>query len=617
MNQFTTRGFFVRWGLACILGLHIAGGPLLAADPEAPAPAIPAAASPPAGEKTATAATRPGGFDLLYLSSTGPLILRLTITANDQPLETSLEPGLDRLFALLDKNGDATLNDDERRQIPSRLTLQDMQLISRTGTSTSLLQSDARRSVATRADLQRYYEKLGLQALRLNYQVSPATPDDGTAMLRPSPGQSAGQGAGQVAPNLFQRLMDRIDADRNGALSAPELAAGQALLRSCDLNRDENLSASEFIVLGSPGRSDATAPAIPRASKSLSTRLFLLTGQSPDRLRSIGQACAAYYSRSIQPLSPAMTLSREQSLLPEAMFTRLDRGGDGQIDAEDWDACFDAAQSDLAVSIAFGKTAATNRATDRLVVQDLANVSRGPQRCNYGGGSDLQIQNERLQLRTADNNPDKGPEAFLKDLFPKLDRDKNDYIDRNEATQMRVLDFRELDVDRNGMVFLNEFLDRATPLWTLASYILVLSVESSGFDLFAAMDVNQDRLLSVREVRNLSTLFPQWDGNGDGLVAAGELPSYLTLNIVRGLTAERFAISGGTDGFVPPSPPKQVNAGSPVNSSIPWFQQMDRNEDGDVSRREFLGELKLFDSWDTDHDGLLSLEEARAITRSR
>jgi hypothetical protein len=37
---------------------------------------------------------------------------------------------------------------------------------------------------------------------------------------------------------------------------------------------------------------------------------------------------------------------------------------------------------------------------------------------------------------------------------------------------------------------------------------------------------------------------------------------------------------------------------------------MDRNRDGDVSRREWLGSEELFRQIDTDGDGLISAEEA-------
>jgi hypothetical protein len=41
-----------------------------------------------------------------------------------------------------------------------------------------------------------------------------------------------------------------------------------------------------------------------------------------------------------------------------------------------------------------------------------------------------------------------------------------------------------------------------------------------------------------------------------------------------------------------------------------WFRKMDRNRDGDVSRREFLGTDEEFRGFDTDGDGLISVKEA-------
>ena len=41
---------------------------------------------------------------------------------------------------------------------------------------------------------------------------------------------------------------------------------------------------------------------------------------------------------------------------------------------------------------------------------------------------------------------------------------------------------------------------------------------------------------------------------------------------------------------------------------------MDRNRDGDVSRREFLGPRAEFDRLDRDHDGLIDAEEAAKPT---
>ena len=41
-----------------------------------------------------------------------------------------------------------------------------------------------------------------------------------------------------------------------------------------------------------------------------------------------------------------------------------------------------------------------------------------------------------------------------------------------------------------------------------------------------------------------------------------------------------------------------------------WFQKMDRNADGDLSRTEFFGPKAAFLKLDADGDGLVSVEEA-------
>ena len=60
------------------------------------------------------------------------------------------------------------------------------------------------------------------------------------------------------------------------------------------------------------------------------------------------------------------------------------------------------------------------------------------------------------------------------------------------------------------------------------------------------------------------------------------------------------------------APPRPRPAAGPS-----WFRKMDRNRDGDVSPREFLGTREQFDRLDRDHDGLLSPDEAKEASAGR
>src|SRR5262249_28497923 len=69
-------------------------------------------------------------------------------------------------------------------------------------------------------------------------------------------------------------------------------------------------------------------------------------------------------------------------------------------------------------------------------------------------------------------------------------------------------------------------------------------------------------------------------------------------------------------GVMPNGPQRVSTPRAAASGTGPdWFRRMDRNRDGDVSRREFLGPREQFDRIDRDRDGLIDPDEAAAVGR--
>jgi Ca2+-binding EF-hand superfamily protein len=140
----------------------------------------------------------------------------------------------------------------------------------------------------------------------------------------------------------------------------------------------------------------------------------------------------------------------------------------------------------------------------------------------------------------------------------------------------------------------------------LAGCRVEVTFTDQGSGLFELLDRNGDGVLSPRElVEAPAALHPFADP--DGRVGPKDLK-------------RRFRISAAAAGIpllvTPPArtaiaAAKQGRAVTP--EGVPaWFTRMDRNGDGDVSLREFLGPLELFRKLDRNGDGLISPDEARS-----
>jgi Ca2+-binding EF-hand superfamily protein len=137
----------------------------------------------------------------------------------------------------------------------------------------------------------------------------------------------------------------------------------------------------------------------------------------------------------------------------------------------------------------------------------------------------------------------------------------------------------------------------------VAGAVVTLTIRPQVRGWFEILDTDGDGQLSTRELR------AAWDRLADD---AARKAGFLTLPDFSAPVVS-LTISPG----VSPRPAVVLVKKPRPPRGPAWFQAMDRNGDGDVSRAEFLGTDEEFRAYDTDGDGLISVREAEAGDRKR
>lgn len=140
-----------------------------------------------------------------------------------------------------------------------------------------------------------------------------------------------------------------------------------------------------------------------------------------------------------------------------------------------------------------------------------------------------------------------------------------------------------------------------TPMQGAAAPVGVrLMVHDRGDAIFEALDANADGVLGEREVAGAAALLAARDASGDGRLSVDETPYQMIVAFLYG------EAPGGPSYFAPPAPPRPADEAPPAA----WFVAADLNGDGDVSRREFLGDAATFAKADANADGYIDGREA-------
>lgn len=404
-----------------------------------------------------------------------------------------------------------------------------------------------------------------------------------------------------------------LDTDGDESLSRDELEA--ALVTSSKLDRDEDelvstsevSSRSQQVVFYND---NSTVPDTPDDLVDL-----------PSNERSLRDLAHRLETRYRGAKSRKPGLARWELKWPNAeVFQRFDADGSGRLEENELVAFLREPVCDLRVNVAFRATRwwrsrGPNLSDENWLVESLdgtqgkkINVYRtGGNRFRVVTGGDsiefLPPQSLDQAERTLVNN--------YTAQFDSADTDNNAYLDEQECNQYFYFNnlFEELDRDENGKVFKEElevFLQRQL---TTARSRTRLIVADRGRNLFDLLDGNRNGTITPREFVSGVDRVMGKDADKDGELADAEIPRFLRLTIQPAqpdFGNSRY-LFGGQSGLTSYSGGQYRNQ----KDSPAWFRGMDRNRDGDVSEREFLGSLADFDRLDTDGDRLLSVEEAK------
>jgi hypothetical protein len=163
----------------------------------------------------------------------------------------------------------------------------------------------------------------------------------------------------------------------------------------------------------------------------------------------------------------------------------------------------------------------------------------------------------------------------------------------------------EADRDGNGTTTDAELDAYLARLRQAEGGLVTLTASPGPRSWFEILDADGDGQLGARELRSAWERLADADADGRraGFVPAPDWDApVLTLTFTPGVAA---------------APGVPLLRRAVPRTGPEWFRAMDRNGDGDVSPREFLGTAEAFRRLDRDGDGLLSPEEAEAAAPPR
>ncbi|MAG92360.1 MAG: hypothetical protein CMJ48_01215, partial [Planctomycetaceae bacterium] len=503
------------------------------------------------GAPSATA-DRPGEVrDVFLMLDDGPVHLRMHLALRGRALSAMRSEYIDRLITTLDANGDGELTRSETDRSPLLRKKQ------RPG-ARKFLESLGTRQRVSRRDVAQTVQRVGGETVVYRQDSEAAKNDD----------------------ELFMFL----DSDRSGVLGRKEILSVERVILEKDGDGDECVSFQELLPEREEPPADPAAPVPIDIPEPPTARLSMILRDADETLlpRRVMTRYDRNRDRTLSPRELGWSVSR---------LAAIDASGDNRLDEREIALLKETA---VDVELAVDLDPRDGKARSLRVLHVA------------GGRVDVTEQTDVVRIRFntvvvtfARRYVD--PVLTARDnamtAFNQMDGDANGYLEKEETMQRtrfaRGL-FETIDADGDGKLFGEEMENyvriRGEPNATSCR----VNVYDTGHGFFMALDGNGDGRIGVRERRLARRSLSRMERDGREGIAATEPMRHFRIEFVRG----SYQMFGPLNQTVARTAPFQQRAiVGPV-----WFQRMDRNGDGDVGWREFVGYRDVFNQLDVDHD---------------
>lgn len=455
----------------------------------------------------------------------------------------------------------------------------------------------------------------------MNATTNDVATDDFIAWLRNQIPRAFDLIAQPQAADDAVRLASLLDTDYDAAISDVELQAAARTLRFRDLDNDETFSVSELLPYRDPRSQDAAV-----APDAVSLPFFhVIDDESAQRAAerivqrygSNGQVARSILRQQTFNASPAS--QTPDTSIPNAQMPNSE--ANETLAVEEVRKIVENPQFHMLMEVSLSVQA--NVSNVKAVVSRNAAAFCKPTAKQTFGEYNVAIDGLPLKViaQGGSANDRRNTQGYLGQTFVMSDGDRNQYLDESEFPGMVEAlnrsgvraDFAAADFNGDAKVTRDEVFSFAKRDQMATASRVQVSVAQEGKTLFGLLDINGDRRLSAREIRSGSAVLNAYDFNHDGKFADSELGTEFVLAISLGRPefrrasgqSEMMAMRMGTGDAILP--------GTDALSGPEWFRRMDRNQDGDVSRREFPGTAEQFAQLDSDRDQLISADEATRI----